>query len=358
MKIIIAYASAGSGHSRAARAIYDCIKNVISEREIKIIDTLRYTNLLFAKLYSSGYYLLVTHLRPLWEMGYHLSNSKFICRFFNFLCRLNCGRFNRLLISENPDVIVVTHFLPAAMAAYLKGRSKISSRLITIVTDFGVHYLWVYKNCDDYIAAMDYTRNQLIKRNIDSNKIRVLGIPISPEFSAKSREHRETDEFTALLVTGSFGFSLIEGIVNMLYSELRMIVVCGNNQKLYYRLKNRPYPNIRLFGFTNNMPALMSQANLVITKAGGLTISESLTMELPMVFIGSIPGQETENARILSSCNCGIEVRNLRELKAVIINLKNSPERLSLMRQSAGRYKKPDAAERISRYIFEICTHR
>jgi processive 1,2-diacylglycerol beta-glucosyltransferase len=343
----------GSGHRRAAEAVYHCLEKGYPELTVTLVDILDYTNFWFAKLYNHGYTLLVTHLKFIWAAGYHLSSFKCVRCFSNFFGRLNSSRFIKLLLKEQADIVLATHFFPAAIVAYLKGKAKIDSRLVTIMTDFCVHPLWVFKNCDDYIVGSDFTRNRLIDRGINQDKIRVLGIAISSGFSSRHQEEEEEEEegLTALLVTGSFGFSLIEKVVGALYSKINLLVVCGNNQRLYNRLEQKRYIGVRLFGFTEDIPKLMSQADIIITKPGGLTIAEALVMELPLIFIGSIPGQETENARILESYGCAIDARNLKSLKDIIISLKAHPERLDSIRGNIKKIRKPNATEEICRYV-------
>ncbi len=347
---MVVYASVGSGHRSAAQAIYHCLKRNYPEFNVALVDILEHTNLLFANLYSRGYSLLVTHLRFIWAIGYYLSSFKYICYFFNFICRLNCFRFINLLEKLQPEIVLATHFFPAEVVAYLKKKERINSRFVTVMTDLSLHTFWLFENCDDYIAGLDYTRNRLIDRGISQNKIRVMGVPIDSRFLNEAQGCKKKEHFTALLVTGSFGFSLIEKVVDMLYSEINFIVVCGNNQRLYDRLERKRHTGVGLFGFTDQMPKLMSQADIIITKPGGLTIAEALAMQLPLVFVGSIPGQETENAQILESCGCAINAKNLESLKDIIINLKSHPERLDLMRANIEKIRKPHAAEEICRY--------
>ncbi len=353
LKIMVVYASAGSGHRRAAQAIHQRFKENYPELNTNLVDILEYTNLLFANSYFHGYSLLVTRLRFIWAIGYRLTGLKYISRLFNFIARLNCPRFINLLKRVKPDIVLATHFLPAEVVAYLKQKGKINSRLVTIMTDFSLHTFWVLGNCDDYIVGLDYTRNRLIGRGINQDKIRIMGVPIDSGFLTKRQGDRYKEGFTALLVTGSFGFSLIERVVDVLFSEIRLLVVCGNNQRLYNRLKRRQYQGVELFGFTDQIPGLMSQADLIITKPGGLTISEALAMELPMFFIGAIPGQEAGNARILANYGCAIVVKNPQTLKDIIMDFKAHPEKLDLMRANIQKIKKPDAAEEICRYVMK-----
>jgi len=351
LKIIVCYASAGSGHSRAAQAVYHYLTKNYPELSPKLVDILDYTNLLFANLYSHGYSLLVSHLTFVWAIGYHLTKVKCICRFFNFICRLNCLPFRNLLIKEQPDVVLATHFFPAEMVACLKRKKRLNSRLVMVVTDFGSHAFWILRQCDDYIVGSDSTRSHFIAQGINQEKIKVMGIPIRSGFSIGRQKNKSGEEFTALLITGSFGFSLIERAVEMLFSEIKLLVVCGRNQRLYKRLERKGYSTARLFGFVEDISELMRQADIIITKPGGSTIAEALAMELPLIFIKGIPGQETENARILEDYGCATISKDLKSLRDAIINLKTHPETLELMRTNIRKIRNPDATRKICQYI-------
>jgi processive 1,2-diacylglycerol beta-glucosyltransferase len=322
VKIVVVYASAGNGHRRAAEAIQNCFKNNYPEVDVTLVDIVSYTNWLFARFYSRGYSLLVVHLKAIWAITYHLTNVRIFAGWFKFFSRLNCRPFIKLLITTQPDIVLVTHFFPADVVSYLKYKRRINSRLVTVITDFCVHKLWVTHNCDEYIVGSDYTRDCLVARGINRDSIRVLGIPVDSGFQHRYQDTKRAEGLSVLLVTGAFGFSLIEKVVDMLFSEVGLMVVCGNNQRLYNRLEGKQYKGVQVYGFTDQMPRLMSQADFIITKPGGLTVAESLIMELPMFFIGAIPGQEMENARILKRYGCGIIIKNLQSLKKIIIDLK------------------------------------
>jgi processive 1,2-diacylglycerol beta-glucosyltransferase len=354
---MVAYASAGNGHRRAAEAIYSCFKKNHPEVEITLVDIGQYTNWLFAKLYSRGYSFLVVYLKAIWAIIYYLTNLGLLASWFKLFSRLNCRPFINLLLTLQPDIVLVTHFFPAEVVTYLKQKKRINPYLITIMTDFSLHRLWLFKDADGYIVGSDYTGDCLVAQGIKPDRIKRLGIPIDSRFSSSFKAKRQTKELSALLVTGAFGFTLIEKVVDMLVSEIRLLVVCGNNQKLYKRLESKQYQGIELFGFTNQIPKLMSQVDFIITKPGGLTIAEALTMELPMLFIGAIPGQEIANARILEGYGCAIAVKDYQSLRNVIIDLGMHPNKLDSMRTNIQKIKQPDAAEEICKYIMEdVCS--
>ena len=117
MKVIVVYASAGSGHRRAAEALYRCFRQNYPEVDAVCVDIAGYANAVFARLYSGGYAFLVTYLRFIWGAAYNLTRSEAVCRLFNLFCRLNCPWFADFITGQRPDVVLSTHFLPAAIVS-------------------------------------------------------------------------------------------------------------------------------------------------------------------------------------------------------------------------------------------------
>jgi processive 1,2-diacylglycerol beta-glucosyltransferase len=155
-------------------------------------------------------------------------------------------------------------------------------------------------------------------------------------------------EFTILIATGSFGIGPFERIIRGLFLDVRIIVVCAGNKRLYCRLKTRNYPGVRVFGMIDNMYDVMAEADLIITKPGGLTISESLVMELIPVFIMAIPGQEEENARFISDSQAGFYLRDINALRALVLRLKKDKKEIARLQENISRVKKINVLKDIS----------
>lgn len=365
MKVIITFASAGSGHQKAAEAIYNYFRKTGNGTGVEIVDVLEKTNFLFRLIYSRGYFFLVNHASFLWALGYKATESSSLNifgRFLHFVLNRAClKRYNRYLLNENPDVIISTHFLPTEISGHLKKSGKIKARIITVITDYGTHPLWLSKYTDLYIVACDAEKKELIQQGIAENNIRAWGIPIDGKFLKpldkdflKEKFGIDKQRFTVLLVTGSFGLGPIEQISDNLKKEAQLLVVCAKNKKLYSRLSKK-YKNseIKIFGFVDFIHELMSVSDLIITKPGGLTIAEVLSMELVPVFVSPIPGQETRNLEILKEYGIGIEGGNMSDIKNIIRSFREHPEKLQAVREKIKKLKKTDSAERIYNAVCE-----
>ncbi len=359
MRILIAYASAGDGHRRAAQALYDYISQNYQREELRISDILDYTNPIFKNLYSKGYAFLVSRLPCLWNLSYRISYSRLLSCFSKnlryIINRLNTKGYEKVLIKFAPDVVIATHFLPTEVIASLKKEGKLNTYLVTIITDFSVHPFWISKEVNKYIVASSHTRAELINFGIAENKIVISGIPVDLKFSRvydrgaiSERLGIKQDIFTVILVTAGFGLGPIEKIIELLYQDIQLLVICGRNRRLFERLRIKSYQNVKIFKFVDNIEELMAVSDIIITKPGGLTISESLAMNLPMIFFSAIPGQEVKNARILQWYKVGECLSNIKALRDKVYDYKNNITQLIKIKENISKIRRPYAAAKIS----------
>ncbi|MDD2679604.1 MAG: glycosyltransferase, partial [Candidatus Omnitrophica bacterium] len=310
MKLLITYASAGAGHRRVAEAVYNYFRENRPEVSLEMVDILAKTNALFRFDYARGYSFLVQYAVKIWHFAFWLTEFKALRPLTRFIASLlnqiNTREFAAYLIQRDPDYIISTHFLPSEIASHLKIRKEISAKIITIITDFGVHPFWINRGTDLYVVASDFTRDKLIAEGIAPEKIKVFGLPSDAKFlrqfdraALAAKLGIRPDKFTALLMTGSLGIGPLEELAAELCREAQVLVVCAANKKLYARLNKRDLPNVKVFGFVHNPEELMGVCDVIITKPGGSTISEILNMELAPIFISVIPGQEEGNVEAL-----------------------------------------------------------
>jgi processive 1,2-diacylglycerol beta-glucosyltransferase len=362
MKVLIIHASAGAGHRRAAEAVYNYLKESSPDLDLVLLDALDKTNALFKFDYTKGYSFLIKYATTLWHWAFWSTDFKFLRsisrRVAQIINGINAQRLIRYFIQENPEVIISTHFLPSELAATLKKKDKITSKLITIITDYGVHPFWICPGTDLYVVASDFTRDRLVMEGVGVEKISVLGLPFDPKFlqhfDRRILCHKmgiDHKKFTVLLMTGSFGLGPLEEIVECLHKDCQVLVVCAGNKKLYARLLKRNLENVKVFGFISNTEELMAAAQVIITKPGGATITEVLIMELPVVFISAIPGQEIANVEALAGYGIGVSPKNIQEIKSIVLDLKNNPQRIEELRRKIREIQKPFACKELASVI-------
>ncbi|HLM25313.1 MAG TPA: glycosyltransferase [Pyrinomonadaceae bacterium] len=365
-KVLLLSASAGAGHVRAAEAIEKAFKQLDDgeSREVHHFDVLNYTNKVFRHLYSKAYIDLVNKMPevPGWvydKLDKPWKNERRRLA----LDKLNTRPFVKLLREYQPDLIVCTHFLPAEIVSWLKAKERIASRQVIIVTDFDVHAMWLVHHFERYFVALEEARVYLEALGIPPEKITVSGIPIDPVFAIEKDKQEmrvkhglAPEPTTILLSAGGFGVGSVDALVNSLLPlqhRAQIVAICGRNDELKQRLTKLAArtkldaTTLKPFGYTNQMDELMTAADLVLGKPGGLTTSEALAKGLVFVIVNPIPGQEERNSDHLLEGAAAIRCNNLPALTYKLEQLLGDPDRFKRMQANALRMGRPNAAKEI-----------
>jgi processive 1,2-diacylglycerol beta-glucosyltransferase len=371
-RVLILSASAGAGHIRAAQAVEKAFLQLKAANELRNIDTLDYTNKLFQKLYSKAYIELVDkapdvlgwlydHFDKPWK------NQKERLAFD----KLNTGPFIKMIKDYQPELAVCTHFLPAEIISWLKQKKRLATRQAIIVTDFDVHAMWLCHHYEHYFVAMEETKAHMQELGIPAEKITVSGIPIDPVFAQNKdkaemrKKHGLEADLPAILISaGGFGVGPMEMLIESLgklKNKVQVIAICGRNEELKKRLEAtcRQLPQncpVRIFpvGYTTEMDEYMSAADLILGKPGGLTTSEALAKELPLVIVNPIQGQEERNSDHLLEEGVAIRCNNIPILAYKIDTLLGNPHRLAMMRKNTRRLARPEAALDIVKKLLSL----
>lgn len=364
-KVLILSASAGAGHIRAAEAVERAFHLAHAAEEVRHIDVLEYTNKLFRHLYSKAYLEMVNKMPDMLGWLY----DQFDKPWQNERRRLALDKLNtrplvKFLGEYEPDITVCTHFLPAEIISWLKAKERIMCRQAIVVTDFDVHALWLCHHYERYFVALEETRVHMQKLGIPPEKLTVSGIPIDPIFAEakdkramRARHGLEADLTTILVSAGGFGVGPVEHLLQAL-SEMQhpaqVVALCGRNEelkgkveRLAARLNAVSRVRIKPIGFTREMDELMSAADILLGKPGGLTTSEALAKELVFVIVNPIPGQEERNSDHLLEEGVAIRCNNLPALAYKLDRLLDDPARLASMQANSRRLARPHAAREI-----------
>ena len=364
MKILVVFATAGEGHRRAAEAIKEAFDRSKSEHEVRLVDCLDYCNKLFRWAYPWGYNLLVSKVPKVWGFFYYLLDFKPV-RFFvrtgrRLMNFINGFGFYRFIIKGKPDCIISTHFLATEIISNLKKLKLYRGELITCVTDYGVHAFWISKDVDLYVAASEFSKKELIRKGIKPEKIRILGIPVLTKFTAKSDKDAiikklglKQELFNILIMGGGLGVGPISKLVDVISKctcPFQIIVVCGRNTGLLKELEGistSSKMSIKVYGFVENVNELMDISEVMISKPGGLGLSEAFVKGLPVLVTSCIPGHEAKNLKFLEKNGAGIDTRDVNEALQNLEALYNSRDLRNSMKTKAKMLGKPSAASDI-----------
>ena len=363
--ILLLSASAGAGHVRAAQALERAFAEA-GARNVLHVNALEHTTKLFRRLHEQAYLDAVSHAPAMLGWLYdHLDRPWKWQRRRLALTRLNTRPFVELLERHQPDWAVCTHFLPAEIVSWLKARHRLTARLAVVVTDLDVHAMWLARHVDRYFVALDETREHLARLGVPEDRITVSGIPIDPIFGEKKDralarvKHGLLPDWPTILVSaGGFGVGPVDRLVRALLDlrhRTQVVVVCGKSAALRRRVERivaaapaEKAGAITVIGYTTEMDELMSAADLIVGKAGGLTTMEALAKGVVPVIVNPIPGQEERNADHLLEEGAAIHCNNLPVLAWKIDRLLDDPDRLARMRVNVRRLARPGAARDIA----------
>ncbi|MCR4400138.1 MAG: glycosyltransferase [Syntrophomonadaceae bacterium] len=369
LRVLIFSASFGAGHVRAAEAVIEALRQQVPGAAVTHLDCGELLGPTFNTVVKKVYIETIKHTPRLWGEFYYRTSrirpDSLLQRFLN-----NWGRRQFLAYIEetSPDLIVCTYPTVAGVLARLRRLGQLHVPLVTIVTDYTVHSQWIHRGTDLYLVGCEEVARGLVARGIDPSTIRATGIPVSPRFEqpvehAAVLQRLGLQEGTPVLLVMGGAYGVLQDIRRLIWRfangdfPLQVIVVCGRDRRLYDSLDfsaSPPRNRVVRLGFVDYVHELMSVSDLMVTKAGGLIVSEALTKRLPMIIFRPIPGQEEMNAAFVERAGAGRTVHGLGELVDTVYELLRSPRQLEAMREGAARAVPREAAANAVRAMLEL----
>lgn len=370
-KILIFYASYGGGHLSAAKSIENFLLKNYTEIDVELIDCMKYVNKAFEKISTTAYKEMAKKMPWAWGKIYSSSQKGPLAHISSKANSFMAIRLLKLLREKNPDIVISTHPFGSQMCSYLKRKKKVDFKISTIMTDFKSHDQWLVGSdyTDYFFVSNTDMQKELKQKNIDENKIIVTGIPVREEFLMqhnkevilKELNFSNNKKTVILFGGGEFGLgkemtlNVLECLLNKC-KNTQIIAISGKNESMKTKFENlvKKYSreqDVRIFEFTDKVAEYMNIANLVITKPGGLTISESLVSHLPMVLINPIPGQEEENAEFLENKKVAKWIKKDDDINFILNILVNDDTILNNMKENTYLIAKPNATENICKII-------
>ena len=342
-KILITYASYGSGHKTVANYIYEYFKEH-GDYDLKIVDVMDYASLigkinlkLFNMIFKFQFSLPAT-------IGYELSDNKIVTAPYKIYTKACLNKkLQKDFLEYNPDLLIATHFFGGIMMGSINKKYHTKTKIITIITDYCSNCMWLQNHkYEDYIVVSnEIVKQEVLKFGVDEKKICPFGIPLSSKFKVtddkekiKFKYNIKNNKPIILFFAGgsmgsSFTYNYLKAILK-LKLDINIIFVAGKNVELQNKVNElvmkENTPNITVLGFTNDVSNLLNIATLVITKPGGLSVTEALEMKTPMILIPGNGGQENYNANYVTKNKFGLRVRTPFQLSRVMKKINNNPE--------------------------------
>ena len=371
MNILIFTASTGGGHKRAAAAIKAKINDVSPQTNVTVIDGMKAIGKVYNKAVTKGYHIMATKTPEFYGKMYRLTDEKKPVA--KAIMKSNEMYANKLLESieeYDPDIIIICHPFITNMVSYVKEKGKLDVKAISLITDYDSHRTYISPYIEAFVLAEPQMAKKLLEEyKVPKSKIYPLGIPTFDSFAKNEtreelckRERLDPEIPTVLLMAGSFGVTGVLDFYEQLAQtgeKIQMIVITGRNIKLFDHFDKKIQEldssrNTKLLYFVDNVEDYMHIADLIVTKPGGLTVTESIACHLPMAIYSAYPGQEKDNVDFLLNQNAAVLIDKKNGAKQ-IIELVNSPEKLNEMRENCKKLALPNAAEDIFNLAKELC---
>jgi processive 1,2-diacylglycerol beta-glucosyltransferase len=239
-----------------------------------------------------------------------------------------------------------------------------------VVTDFCLHKIWVHKNIDKYYVASEQVKKKILELGVKPNQVRITGIPIREQFEhSKGEKVNNAKVYTkynldpnreiVLIMAGAHGvLKNVDKLCESLSKEnnLQIVIVCGKNETLKKKLDPiaKMYPKTIIpLGYVENVDELFRISSCMITKPGGITLSEATALGVPVILYKPVPGQERENALFFEKKKSAVIVNDYKEMKEVVLNLLEDKKTLEVMRNNIKKMYHPNAAKAVLEDMIE-----
>lgn len=370
-KVMIFYGSYGGGHLSAARSIREYVENNYTDIEIQMVDCMEYISRVINKVTTTAYTEFAKKAPWAWGHIYKKSEKGIMAKISTDSNKLMAYKLNKLLQEFAPDYVISTHPFSSQMCAYLKKKNKIDFKLATVMTDYAPHDQWLLypEEVNYFFVAHNGMIDALIEKGINKAKVYATGIPLSNRFLEHYNKKETLEELglktrkkTVLFFAGGeYGlgknktFEILKTFAES-FHDLQIVAIAGRNKDMKEKFtelvsNTSRHESIKILEYTNKVPELMSVSDLVVTKPGGLTTTESLASGLPLIIINPIPGQEEENAQFLEKNGVAIWLKKDDNVKEVLTDIFSHPDKMKEMKIRARLLAKKHSTQDICKTI-------
>ena len=365
VKVLFLSVTAGQGHNQTGKAVMECLQD--NHIDCVMLDTFEYINPVLKESISQGY-LISTKISPklfgrVYRLAEKLEKSDVKLSINKLTNSVLAKKLSSYIEGYQPDVIVCTHPFSAQILTQIKSKD-ITAKSIGIVTDYTIHPFWEETSLDYYVIANEFFIRQAVKKGLPEERLKTLGIPIQRKFARRmlAEEARALlnieNKDTILVMSGSMGFGNVTKVIKQLDGldmDFQILSVCGNNKHLYEKIEEKGLrKTIYNYGFVNNVDVMMDAANCMISKPGGLTVSESMAKGLPMAIVNPIPGQEDRNVEFLLNNGLAMKITKTFPIDEAIYQLLSNDGKVQSMVNQMSKIARPNSAMELTEFIASL----
>ncbi|OLV19588.1 Cell wall synthesis protein [Deinococcus marmoris] len=358
LRALILSASFGSGHHQANDALDQALRASGVNLNARHADFLAYLNPFERAVTAGTYDLWLRYAPAMYKAFYDWTDSetepKALTGTFGWLGLRGMTRDVREMV---PEVVVGSYPTTVALSNTARKRLGVDFLNALIVTDYRVHHHWARPEAELLLVATEEAREQMARWKIPAGSVEVTGIPIGPAYraligadkTALRLKHGLDPALPLILISGggTGTYRALKPVLNELSAlgrRVQVLVLAGARGRGVQRVGGA---TVHQLGHTDDFPELLAASDLVVGKAGGLTVAESTTLGIPQVIYEPIPGQEEHNADYLERHGAALWARKLNELRPAVLRALDESEN-ARMGHCARMISVPDAADKVA----------
>lgn len=341
MKVLILTCNTGQGHNSSAMAIRQ--EFLYKNTDCEIVDALSFFSKTISKIVEKSFTSIYRHVPKGFDKGYQQVNGKNGNRWgklTNIILKPASRKLKKFIDSNEYTYIICTHIFPAIMITDIAKKYGMSVPTALLTTDYTVYPLMEQVKSDFYLIPHEKLVDSFEEFGIPKEQLFPSGIPVRSTFThfdvtreeARDKLNLPKDAKVVLIMGGSMGcgplYNLVCSVAQTADDSTYLLVSCGSNESLYQKINKIASDRVRHFRYSDDIPTMMKAADLFVTKPGGISITESAIMCLPMLLINFIGGCETPNYNFFVSNEFAFGADRIEDAQDVVKDLLSHPEKL------------------------------
>ncbi|AZB43264.1 diglucosyl diacylglycerol synthase [Bacillus sp. FJAT-42376] len=366
-KVLILTAKYGNGHVQVANTLVNHCRNMGIENVI-VCDLYNESHPVFSEITQYLYLKSFSIGKQFYRLFYYGVDKMYNKRMMNLYYKMGHKRLHEIILKEDPDIIINT--FPMIVVPEYRRRTGTVIPTFNVITDFCLHKIWVHENIDKYYVANEHVKEKIVSLGIRPSAVKVTGIPIRSQFEEELDHDQLMEKYeldpnkkTLLIMAGAHGVlknvrELCQSFLQ--YDHLQTIVVCGKNQVLKDSLTPlaNAYPKqIKALGYVERVDELFRISSCMITKPGGITLSEASAIGLPVILYKPVPGQEKENSIFFENKGAAVVVNKYEEIQESVDYLMKNEHLLANMKTNIKKLHHANSADVILDDIMDEAIH-
>ncbi|MBO1515630.1 diglucosyl diacylglycerol synthase [Metabacillus bambusae] len=357
-KVLILTAKYGNGHVQVAKTLENKCKELGFEKVV-VCNLYSESFPVFSEITQYLYLKSFSIGKQFYRLFYYGVDKIYNKRMMNLYFKMGHKRLHQIVTSEQPDMIINT--FPMIVVPEYRRKTGTVIPTFNVLTDFCLHRIWVHENIDKYYVATNHVKEKLIQLGIHPGTVNVTGIPIRSQFEDEISKNEiytkyklDSSKKTLLIMAGAHG--VLKNVKELCQSfisksdNIQTVVVCGNNTLLKESLEPLTHSNpeqIKVLSYVERVDELYRIASCMITKPGGITLTEATALGVPVILFKPVPGQEKENAHFFEDNNAAIIVNQIEDISEEVHKLLENEHRLDQMKMNIKNLHVPGSADLI-----------